>query len=345
MLDNYCSGFGFEWGCQQMGDTFSFFLGGGASQEAGIPLASSWAAKFDNLPFDANAKILVSKALESMSGGPFDTGDERDGERFMRALALMATTNYVNFENQEFLKSLQSTEVIIAKQAFSLALKALQDSMVLDQDSELSYLRDLIHFADWRTSPARFFSLNYDNSVEIAAQQLGYQCLSFPGQTASRTHFGINIDVPTITLLKINGSADWICDLRETGFGSSYQLRAASGTMPTVEQACLFDLITTPWSRQLAEFQLATFEAQIMDSAFLSVIGYSFRRQDINTILKRWATSEVSQALTIVDTNPTRLHTDFIDSCEDYVRISLYQESASRYVKRIYLLEDKADDT
>lgn len=302
-------------------------------------VSSEWHYFIDKLSIDPKIRICVSDSLNEVLPDPFHTGDDNDGEKFIKTLALMATDD-VDWDFREIAKVLKhSINSKAARDAFTQVMLTLRERLTVREGMNIEYLMNLIQFADWRTgpsrsSPARIFTLNYDNSIERAAEAQGYSCLSLPGQTLVTSKLGTDIQIPTISLLKINGSVDWRFHKQEIGSRTVNILtKRDEQWTPTPESTCFLDLNCTPWARKLAKVQLSTFEKQLLDSSFLCTIGYSFRRKDINQVLMRWVESDRANALTIVDVNPSRYHKQFVESCKGFSRVYLQEMTASKYIE------------
>ena len=214
--------------------------------------------------------------------------------------------------------------------AANAVLKTLVNHCWIDSEISVSYLAPLIE-----SSPRDSLwiaSLNYDNTIELAAKQAGIPVsigiseestiVSFPGNSV-------------ISLAKLHGSVNWEFD-RKTGQwvikdGPAWPpaLVFGSGNKLTVDGPFL-DL-------------LFAFRTQLENSSALEVCGYSFRDPHVNHLILNWLTKDPNRKLQVFDPNlssdgiynainttifPLRLNVDVV-----HRQISLAQISAAEWAR------------
>ncbi len=169
-----------------------FSLGAGASEEAGVPVASKWIDNFghDRVLGDSLSKQKVLEINEFVrkgfpwKGHPFDTGDDDDGETLVKALSLVCLDPRKDLDLILWRKALATSLAIDPKVALLQILGAINRATTISESSKVGYLQPLVRYASYKTArESRLFSLNYDNSIELAAENMGYFCLTLPGQT------------------------------------------------------------------------------------------------------------------------------------------------------------------
>ncbi|MDQ5936533.1 MAG: hypothetical protein QG574_3869 [Cyanobacteriota bacterium erpe_2018_sw_21hr_WHONDRS-SW48-000092_B_bin.40] len=323
------------------GNDFAFLLGAGASEEAGINLSSDWREIIEPLVKDKTWQSGLQKRHKNLSGDSFETGDLNDGEKFVRKLAFLAC-NDVSYELVKVKEPFGNRADPDAASAFREVAVQLKRVTTVTDSTNLEYLSDLLHFADWRTSPARdgfahIFTLNYDNTIEETAKRMGYTCLSMPGQVSKQGWFRRNVEIRGINLLKINGSADWSFHKRNTGFGvADTLLQGDAQWLPDAENVGFLDIVDTPWATDLAQVQRTELAERLKETTFLAVLGYSFRRADINEIILEWCRSGKAEQVTIFDPKPSEHHFDFRETCKQSTRCVIKEKTASAAIKSFY---------
>jgi len=190
---------------------------------------------------------------------------------------------------------------------------ALRDRMLIElrdlvatTRKRVSYLEPLARFAaDSRR--ATIATLNYDLSVEGAAEGAGIE-----------VHTGIDhwVDSGTwdwpkrgVRLLKLHGSIDWAWedDPAEDGrLPSRYIRRVSAATADVHAPALVFGLRGKLRAEGPFLSLLAEFESQLEMSSRLIVIGYSFRDDHVNQVIRRWTFEDRGSQIVLIDPNLPR---------------------------------------
>jgi SIR2-like domain len=205
----------------------------------------------------------------------------------------------------------------------------------LTEPTKSAYLHPLLEKA--RTTRLVIATLNYDNSVEIAAEALNIQCHTLGDwqDTAILPEPSVGID-----LLKLHGSANWKWSDRPSASADITPPRAiqevSSGDMRMrLSNAKLYvnsDYIGESLGVLFGGGNKLTAEGPFIDlfhkfkrllwgKQHLLVIGYSFRDDHINDIIEHWFVRKQDTTVTIVekenlDKNENRFyrsHQDEID--------------------------------
>ena len=144
-------------------------------------------------------------------------------------------------------------------------------------------------------------TLNYDRSIEIAAQEAGV-----PLTTGLQDWLAVGAWIwgeTGIRLLKLHGSIDWIRRERSSSDAQELPRRdvVVAQTRDAGEPAMVFGRGAELDAKGPFLGLLAQFEQLLSATARLVVIGYSFRDDHVNEVIRRWLTDEAGHRLTIVD--------------------------------------------
>jgi hypothetical protein len=166
-------------------------------------------------------------------------------------------------------------------------------------EESVDYLRPLIDLGR-RPGGVTVATLNYDLSIEQAAANAGVPCTSGLEEWLETGSW------PTpdkgIRLLKLHGSIDWIWqDIRQTGHLGRRVVQKAQPPYDSGPPALIFG----QGAKLRAEGPFLELFAQL-DRALrtapqLVCIGYSFRDEHVNELIRRWTSSPGADQLSAVD--------------------------------------------
>jgi hypothetical protein len=154
-------------------------------------------------------------------------------------------------------------------------------------------------------------TLNYDKSVEMAAHAAGVHADTGIKYWSQARKW--NWAASGLRLLKLHGSIDW-CWTDEASPGQSLPDARIVETDNPLEEHRRPALVFGQRSKLVASGPflslLLEFERLLESATRLIVIGYSFRDDHINEIIRRWLADEPSRTITIVDPSlrPDDLH-------------------------------------
>lgn len=231
-------------------------------------------------------------AIESEEGSGF--GSNRLAEDIKRGLVS-------DFDHQliEPLQRLIRTTVGVGgsgntyQTAFSVLRSAL--TSILQEHGDTSYLEPIFELCQpWLVVA----SLNYDLTVESAAERVGVSLTT--GVEEWSTSGEWRWPDTGVRLLKLHGSIDWRESSRPLEEGLLPQLRidvGGSRETPAVIFGGRNKLRPDgPFLELLAQFELMLAEARA-----LVVVGYSFRDEHVNEVLRRWLNARRENRLVILD--------------------------------------------
>jgi hypothetical protein len=172
--------------------------------------------------------------------------------------------------------------------------------MLSKTEKQTAYLQPLARIAE-RRGNLNVATLNYDLSVEQAADAAAAACTT-----------GIEGWVETgrwswpdggLRLLKLHGSIDWAWEsMREEGHLTREVVRVVADPVDDRGQPVVVFgqrgklRARGPFLSLLAEFETALAEAEQ-----LVVIGYSFRDDHVNELIRRWWTEDLGRTILAVD--------------------------------------------
>lgn len=180
----------------------------------------------------------------------------------------------------------------------ALMLHSLR-TLVQPTPNDVQYLQPLINFAKNRGSLA-VATLNYDRSIELAAAATGVDVTTgIDGWIKSGSW---SWPQNGIRLLKLHGSIDWVWEsqLREGSLPRRVvEVRTEPGE--NADPALIFGQRGKLRAEGPFLGLLAEFERELSCVTRLVVIGYSFRDDHVNEILRRWTAEDPTRTFLVVD--------------------------------------------
>lgn len=180
---------------------------------------------------------------------------------------------------------------------------ALRRVVHIEKSEAVSYLHPIVLLA--RKSQLTVATLNYDRALEMACEANGVSCST---AIESWSESG-RLACPTsdVYLLKLHGSIDWWIKTIHPGHspnGSLPQTEVGFSSDPLEDRrppAIVFGqrgkLRTEgPFLKILAEFEEA-----LTKTRELVVVGYSFRDEHVNELIRRWLNSDMARHITVID--------------------------------------------
>lgn len=178
---------------------------------------------------------------------------------------------------------------------------------------QTTYLRPLIERAA-EPGGLTVATLNYDLTVEQAATAHGVQCDTGIAHWLSEGRWSWAEE--GVRLIKLHGSHDWSWGFEERRDGYLPHREMHVGSVNAdLEPVLVFG--------QRAKLQadgpflslLGEFERLLAESRSLIVIGYSFRDEHVNEVIRRWTAEDAARTIVVVDPNWPE---DFPSSSDDF---------------------------
>lgn len=186
-------------------------------------------------------------------------------------------------------------------------LRSLFDVLHINAPSKAEYLRPLIDLAREQGTLA-IATLNYDRSVENAAEAAGEPCDT--GIETWLARGSLAWPDRGLRLLKLHGSIDWVFErVRATGELPIQRIR----TVATADEKQRYDAPAVVFGEAgklrsegpYLELLLA-WSSQLQEADSLLVVGYSFRDPHVNELIARWFNGGPDRRIVVLDpTDPT----------------------------------------
>ena len=183
-------------------------------------------------------------------------------------------------------------------------LRMLYHILWVTDPTKVEYFESVIKHCKNQSVP--IVSLNYDNCIELCAEQLKIRVdTGFDGWSNNGS---VGFDSGALHLAKVHGSIDWINDPVElrsrqhpvkTGIfrKAGADERGSTWKNPAVIFGGLNKLTATGPFLQLFQY----FQDSLKKSNHLIVIGYSFRDDHINATICSWLNSTTENKVTVVN--------------------------------------------
>jgi len=187
------------------------------------------------------------------------------------------------------------------EELYKLLIKALTSLVSIESSDNTAYLLPL--FRPLRSQQSLVIAtLNYDNTVELAADTAGIKCLLGLETWNERREFGT--PGGGLHLLKLHGSADWSqANENLERFMSENPVLLFGGRNKITAEGPFLDL-------------LIAFGRALEGADRLTAIGYSFRDAHVNEFIGKWRRRHPDREFRVVDPRPDYMwdtHADLPD--------------------------------
>lgn len=174
-------------------------------------------------------------------------------------------------------------------------------ALVATTRKQVSYLEPLVRYA---ADPARatIATLNYDLAIERAGEAYGIQVDTGINRWVLDGHWSWHLD--GIRLLKLHGSIDWAWEDDPATDGrlpSRYVAQISTIGDDERPPALIFGLRGKLRAEGPFLSALAEFESQLKRANRLIVVGYSFRDDHVNQVIRRWTFEGRGREIVLVD--------------------------------------------
>ena len=212
-------------------------------------------------------------------------------------------------------------------------LTFMKSALALPAGQELQYLQPLVQLRDADRTGPMIATLNYDLTLERAAEQIG---VPWSHGLSTWLRSG-RPEWPNghLRIVKLHGSLDWAEEFVPAAEGRLGKWSWAAGDANDIHTPPFIVFGQREKLRPNGPFLAlrAAFEAELYESKQLVVIGYSFGDEHMNSIIERWIDANVEHRLIVVDPHwaATQLRSPFAAALEK-LRAGVAAESAGRIV-------------
>jgi len=192
-----------------------------------------------------------------------------------------------------------------------MMVQKLVDLVWVEDPERVKYLSQLVSCG--ADGPLTIATLNYDNTIELAARNGG-----IPVDTGidEWSRIGMFSLAPAgIRLLKLHGSIDWTLEDGQTDQNRLLPFQViSSASQPQMKERGYSPAIVFGRGNKLTAKgpyldMLRVLEAEMDASETITVIGYSFRDEHINEFISQWINSKPNKKLRVIN-GPDFQHTD-----------------------------------
>lgn len=188
-------------------------------------------------------------------------------------------------------------------ESLELMISLLADLVWIEELDKVSYLKPLLSIpADSRRTIA---SLNYDNAIELASTDLGITVDTGIRSWSKTGEFQTSEN--GVSLLKLHGSIDWSLKSNEPTPAKPLpneeieQVSSEEIKCPGFYPAVIFGQRNKLTAQGPFLELLRAFRTALTNADRLTIIGYSFRDEHINEIIKQWFNGKTDRLIRIIN--------------------------------------------
>lgn len=187
-------------------------------------------------------------------------------------------------------------------QVYRNALEEITAALVdiLATHGDTGYLRPLVDLgrgSDW----VAVATLNYDRTIEDEAEIAGVHCSTGVETWAERGRWSWR-PMGGVRLLKLHGSIDWEVEKGSSGDAlAQYRIHPVGAGRRLRMPAVIFGGRNKLRAEGPFLELLAQFEEMLREARALIIVGYSFRDDHVNEILRRWINGDGARRIVVVD--------------------------------------------
>jgi hypothetical protein len=225
-----------------------------------------------------------------------------------------------------------------------LMIRMLKEFVWIDSPERVAYLHPLMDLTIQRKRQV-IASLNYDNSIELAAASRDITCNTCIEEWSKKGSFDIN--QAGLHLLKLHGSIDWKWEQNP----QAEELLLPHSIISKVDPVKLNEdefrpaVIFGHRNKLTAEGPfldlLRAFQQELSKSKLLTVIGYSFGDDHINTYISHWLNFNQENCIRIIDPKFSKSQAPYILSLRRLqekrsTQVEIIQKNASDALVQLY---------
>ena len=259
----------------------------------------------------------VAPFVASWSSGLSEFGadafDYQRGKRLVEAIDRALVKNTIS-DKKRLTEVVAETAIAAVRPDLRPALEGAERFVlktlleILGNDKDVSYFEPLIKLANEQPGGVDVITLNYDLTVEHAAEEAGAKFWRGVEEWEPGQELSFPLEDGTINLLKLHGSLDWKA-VYETG--NKYSLTRPMNIEVLSSQPNPQDSGFIPWivvgDRDKLGTEGPTLELNsaarsvLGRTTHLAIVGYSFGDTHINNLIRNWLANDVTRTATVVD--------------------------------------------
>lgn len=298
---------------EKLGEDIIFFLGAGASVDAGIPDTYQFVEDFKRIikKKDSGLSEQLLRILEIREGfNEINFGakeKEVDVEQLLETLSRLANKDkdvLLDFYEEKLLNKGLKQDAQVFQKLRRLLEDFIREKVVVEEEKELEYLKELLKFK----TPLEIFSVNYDTCIEQLSHINHMRYTDGFDTYWDKSNFSKDFDIKHY---KMHGSVIWY-ENKKTKEIVKIPVHAFIDEKPVelrlifgedVEPLLIYPAQKMEYVEPLTELQLMFKERVVKKGTkILTVVGYSFRDDYIIHML--WDAGRVNEDLHIVLVNP-----------------------------------------
>jgi hypothetical protein len=216
-------------------------------------------------------------------------------------------------------------------------IRELANIVWIDNHEKISYLNPLLEVLKSQQQ-LTVATLNYDNSIELLAKDKNVVCNTgiekWPDTEAFKQ------PESGLLLLKLHGSIDWASYSNQPDANHPLPYTTIKSVDPEkVKESGFRPAVVFGHGNKLtAEGPflelLRVFQVELNSVNRLTIIGYSFGDDHINTYLKNWLNQDINHQVRIINPNFNKISDEFVKSLQtiDKVRVEIIEKTASTWL-------------
>lgn len=308
------------------------------------PFVGSWHPMLQDLQLGE----LTVNTTRSMLRNIFDPIEQSIDSSIRRGrLHKIEDSSFRSRFQKDFEEAVRQSMGNKSKWLFSQTADAMVDKLIdmvwITNQSNINYLTPLLDYAE--KNKCAIATLNYDNSVELAAQannnriDTGFESWSLNGEFVFRRNW--------IPLIKLHGSIDWSLTYENISTNKILPFQIIKKVDPSNKNdrnyhpAVVFGGKNKLTASGPSLSLIRSFEKELGKCGILNVIGYSFHDEHVNEFIRNWLNGSIDRIIKIVDPNFDSIDSDFIDPLRDAQkvgRMQLMTEFAGQAIKQYYCI-------
>jgi hypothetical protein len=229
----------------------------------------------------------------------------------------------------------------IFREVSKIMISMLHDLIWIKDFEKIKYLEPLMKKV--KNDTVVIATVNYDNTIELASQFYGISCDTLLDEGGKLSGL---LNLKNLNLLKLHGSIDWqwIFDNYKPNYSytikKAKKLSADEITHGNIMPAIIFGKSKLTTEGPFLQL-LNIFRSVLNESNLLTIIGYSFRDDHINTCITQWLDRNEDNIMRIIDPgfNDSKIpYAAYLNNLKEknQDKIKIFSEPAGIGLKMLY---------